>query len=188
MQMTITKIIIYKMARKTRPDLKIKSAESFPTNLQKRITALIHRLYNTDNLDSHFNWLSDELPLAYWDKDNNITLIDYLEGGIASIKGTVVIGDVGGASAPNLMVTGDIVSSDLVDIGDEADIIVRFQSLGTSDYMPIVTLKSDDLNDANNDIGLFYTHSYTNTSFKINLEDKAGSLQDLTLLIQILKL
>ena len=180
------------MTQFKRTDMKVRSSDTFPDNLNKFITASIHRLYNIDALDSHFNLLSDDLQSdVFWDITTGETLAAYLNERTVVLSGTVEVGDVDSGSSTSLTITGDFTSASKVVTGDDSVIDLTFPSLGSVNYQPLITFTSIDGldNDRNAELQKPYIFNITQTSMSIGISDVFGlGTQDLKLLISIVLL
>ncbi len=105
-------------------------------------------------------------------------------------QGTVVAGDVSGTYVgQSLTVTGDILSADVQGDDTEGSLIqVNFASLGTSNYHPILTIRSLKSWQVDAAIGSPAVLAIQNGSFQIALDEQSSQVQKISIFITIIQL
>ena len=184
------------MARKSRSDLIGVSENTFTTNNTKQIEAVNHRRYNIDDIDSQFNWISDELNGASYNNDEGVrvTLEQYFDslnarfGSLA--KGSITLGNIGGSSVGStLSKTGDIETAIVTStIGAGAVVTVTLKSdstLPNIDYFIRQNIESLGSLELDNDILPLVFKKISTTQFYIYVEETGNSTQNIKVHLEV---
>lgn len=95
------------------------------------------------------------------------------------IVGTVLIGDIAGGTTGSITVTGDITSATKTNPSGRSNIVVNFSSLGTTNYIPMLSFTSFGTADDDNDFESPIIRNMTATSFEVWFDETNSVTQNI---------
>jgi hypothetical protein len=97
------------------------------------------------------------------------------------IAGTVLIGDIAGGTTGSVTVSGDITSATKTNPSGRSNIVINFSSLGTTNYIPMLSFTSFGTADDDNDFESPIIRNITATSFEVWFDETNSVTQNITM-------